>query len=432
MRTVVFAFCLLFALPVYALAPVQNVTSPSGIKAWLIEDHTNPVVSVRLAFRGGAALDPQGKEGLARLVSATMDEGAGKWGSQAFQSRLEDLSATLRFDASMDSFGAHVMTLRENLDSAMEMLQVALTQPRFDAEPVERMRSQLLSDLRQRQEDPDSVAGLTLYKTVLGDHVYARGSKGTLAGMEALTQGDLHQFVKQRIARDNLVIGVAGDMTPEELSTLLERTFAMLPAHATPWQLPKAALHLDNTPVVVSKSVPQSSILFMQEGIDRHDKDFYAAYVLNYILGGGGFASRLYDEVREKRGLVYSVYSYLANYDEANLWIIGAGTQNARVKETLDVVRAEWKKAFEKGVTQEEVKNAKTFLTGSFALRFSSSDSIASILLGMQMDHLPIDFLEQRNKQVEAVTLEDVQRMAKALLTPDKLKVVVVGQPAGV
>jgi len=331
----------------------------------------------------------------------------------------------------MDSYGGRVVTLRENLDHAMDLLKTALTQPRFDKEPVERIRSQLLASLRQREEDPNSIAALKLYKSVFGDHPYGRGSKGTLQGMQAVTQDDLKTFTKKRLAKDNLVVGVAGDITPAELKALLDKTFANLPEKAASWQLPDVEQHFSNDLDVYNKPVPQSSILFAQKGIEREHPDFYAAYVLNYILGGGGFASRLYEEVREKRGLVYSVYSYLVNYNDADLWMAGAGTQNARVKETLDVVRAEWQRAATEGVSKQEVMDAKTYLTGSFPLRFKSSDTIAAILVAMQEDNLPINFLEERNKLVEAVTYEDVNRVAKTLLSPEKLKAVVVGQPEG-
>lgn len=423
----------LFALPysAKALEPVQEVTSAKGLTAWLIEDHTNPIVAVRFAFRGGSALDPIGKEGLARLVASTMDEGAGSYNSQTFQGFLEDHSITLRFDASMDSFGGQLLTLTEDLPKASELLKLALTQPRFDDEPVERIRAQIISGLRQGSEDPNRIAALTLYKNLFGDHPYARGSKGTIEGMEALKRSDLQAFVKQRLGRDNLIVGIAGDITPDQVRSLLDTAFADLSAQARSWALPEVELSL-NTPLEIKdKAVPQSSILLAQKGIQRHDPDFYAAYVLNYILGGGGFSSRLYEEVREKRGLVYSVYSYLANYEQAELWLMGAATQNPRVKETLDVIKTEWQKAATQGVSAQEVMNAKTYLTGSFPLRFGSSDSIASILVGMQKDNLPIDFLEKRNQEIDAVSVDAVNRMAKTLLMPDNLQAVVVGQPEG-
>ncbi len=431
MKILAFILAMLVSVSAHALAPVQEVISKGGIKAWLIEDHTNPIVALRLSFKGGAALDSIGKEGLAYLASTTMDEGAGKWDSQSFQSRLEDLSVTLRFDSGMDSFSVRLLTLTDNLNDATDMLKTALTEPRFDQEPVERMRAQLIASLAQREEDPNTIAALSLFKSIFGDHPYSRGSKGTIASMKSLTPEDLHQFAKSRLAKDSLQIGVSGDITPEALSKLLDKTFGGLPEHAAPWKIEKAQPVFSSKTQVISKPVPQSSILFAQKGIERTHPDFYAAYVLNYILGGGGFSSRLYEEVREKRGLVYSVYSYLANYDNASLWMAGAGTQNARVKETLDVVRAEWQKAAKGEISAQEVEDAKTYLTGSFPLRFKSSDTIASILLSMQQDDLPIDFLEKRNQEVDAVTPEAVNRVAKELMSPENLQAIVVGQPEG-
>jgi zinc protease len=427
----IIAVSFIFITPALALAPVKEVTSNSGLKAWLIEDHNNPIVAVKISFKVGSSLDPIGLEGLARLAASTMDEGAGKWDSQGFQSRLEDLSISLHFDAGMDNFSGNVLTLRENLQPALDMLRTALLQPRFDDVAVDRIRSQILSGLRQSEEDPDTIAALSLYKSILKDHPYGRGSKGTISGFEKIKQADLKNFVQTSLAKDNLVVGITGDIDEAEVKLLLDQTFAGLPAHAKIATLAEPATTFDNNLVVINKPVPQSSILFAQRGIDRHDKDFYAAYVLNYILGGGSFASRLYEEVREKRGLVYSVYSYLVNYDKTNLWIAGAGTQNARVKETLDVVRADWARLQKDGATLEEVTNAKTYLTGSFPLRFKSSETIAAILVGMQQDNLPIDFLKTRNAEVEAVTLKDVNRVAKTLLDPANLKAVVVGQPKG-
>ena len=431
MKMILVALSFLITLPAYALSPIQNIESNDCLNAWLIEDHRNPIVAIRFDFHGGAALDPIGKEGLARLASATMDEGAGPWTSHDFQSQLQDNSISLSFDADMDGYGGQVLTLKKNLPKAIDLLSAALTQPRFDQEAVERIRTQLVSSLKQREEDPNSIAMLNLYKSILGDHPYARGTQGTVDGMQNITIADLKKFANDRLAKDNLVVGIVGDVTPAETKDLLENIFGGLPQKSTLWKLDEAVLKLGHPLQITQKNVPQSSLVFMQEGIDRHDKDFYAAYILNYILGSGGFSSRLYEEVREKRGLVYSIYSSFINYDAANLWVVGAGTQNALASETLKVVKDEWQKIHDHGVTAEEVENAKTYLTGSYNLRFNSSDTIANILSNIQLQNLPISFLEERNKLVEAVSLEDVNRLAKQLVDPEALSIAIVGQPEG-
>lgn len=408
---------------------VQRVESKGGVTALLVEDHTNPIINVRFVFRGGSALDPNGMEGLANMVSGLLDEGAGQLDSQAFQQRLEELVVSLSFSASRDTFGGSLSTLTRTRDEAFSLLQLALSQPRFDEEPVQRIRSQILANLRHESEDPDAIAGKTLFRTLFDGHVYGRPKSGSPETVNAITSQALHTFVSERFARNNLVIGVVGDITANELATLLDETFGDLPAEASDWAIANVAPPATGSQVVVRKNVPQSAILFAQKGPKRDDPDFYAAYVMNYVLGGGGFSSRLYSEVREKRGLAYSVYSYLTPYDYAALILGGSGTANARVTETLDVLRSEWKRLADNGVSEEELADAKTYLTGSYPLRFTASGRIAGMLTGIQLDNLGMDYFDKRNTYIDAVTLEDVNRVARQWLDPDDLTIVIVGEP---
>ena len=424
--------CVLFATPQAYAVTIERVLSLGGIEAWLVQDHTNPIITMRFAFRGGAALDPEGREGLANMVSTLLDEGAGDLDSKIFQGRLEDLVITLRFDAGRDNFGGRLRTLVENKATAFELLTLALTRPRFDAEPLERIRSQIFSSLRQEAEAPNTIAGKTLFKTLFPAHPYGRPVDGTLESVAAITQTDLKGFVKRRLAKDNLAIGVVGDITAKALKTVLDKTFGGLPAKAWAWAIPEAVLKGQGRTTVVTKPAPQSAIVFADKGPKRQDPDFYAAYVMNHVLGGGGFTSRLYNTVREKRGLAYSVYSALHPLDRAGLIFGGAGTANKSVSETIAVMRGEWTRMATQGMSEKELADAKTFLTGSYPLSFTSSDRIASMLTGIQMDNLGIDYPDRRNGLIEAVTLDDVNRLAKELLRPDQLTVVVVGRPDGV
>jgi zinc protease len=411
---------------------VQRVVSPGGIEAWLVEDHTNPIIALNLAFRGGSALDPAGKEGLANMVSGLIDEGAGDLDSQAFQGKLDDLSISLRFSARMDSFEGNLRTLTDNRDTAFDLLRLALTKPRFDDEPVARIRSQIQAGLEHDAEDPHSIAQRTLARLFYPDHPYGRPADGTKETVAGLTVDDLRGFVAHRFARDNLVIGVVGDIKPDELGGLLDRTFLDLPKSAGPIDVPDVKPQGEGSQVVIQRDIPQSVVAFGQPGIRRNDPDYYAAYVVNYILGGGGFSSRLYKEVREKRGLAYSVYSYLSPLDHSALILGGVATQNGRVATSLDVIREQWRQFAEKGPTAAELKDAKTYLTGSFPLRFKSSGGISGMLVGMQLEDLGIDYLDKRNGFIEAVTLDDARRVAKQLYDEAKLAVVVVGRPNGV
>jgi len=411
---------------------VVRVVSPGGIEAWLVRDHINPIINMRIAFRGGAALDPVGKAGLAHMVSTLLDEGAGDMDSQSFQRRLEDLSVELRFNAGRDTFTGRLKTLSENKDQAFELFKAALIKPRFDAGPVERMRSQILAGLRRDSEDPDTVAGQTLAQALFPNHPYGRPVEGTQESIATITTDDLREFTRQRMARDNLLIAVVGDIDGEELGRRLDEVFADLPAVSKPANVEEVQPQSNGRIKVVPMAIPQSAIAFAQKGLKRDNPDFYAGYVLNHILGGGGFTSRLYEEIREKRGLAYSIGSYLYPLRHAGLIQGYGGTANARVGETLKVLKNQWRNMAESGVSATELLDAKTYLVGSYPLRFTSTGGIASILVSMQLENLGIDYLDRRNKMVEGVTLEAVNKLAKSLLDPANLVVVVVGTPDGV
>jgi zinc protease len=414
----------------HGASKVERVVSPGGIEAYLINEPSIPFLSLALHFRGGSALDPPGKEGLAYMVSGLLDEGAGELDSQAFRTELEDRAIRLSFDADRDAFTGQLKTLTAQRERAFELLRLALVAPRFDPEPVERIRNQVQAELRRRAEDPDYLVSLTWFETAFPEHPYGRPVRGTLESVATITGDDLRRFARERLAKDNLTVGVAGDVTADELGRLLDLAFGDLPDASAPIEIADAEPAGGGT-VVVRKKVPQSWVMFGQEGLARDDPDFYAAYVANHLLGGGGFTSRLTEEVREKRGLAYSVYSYLYPMDHAPLWLGGVGTANAAVDESIRLVRREVARMAAGEVGAEELADAKTYLTGSFPLRLTSNDQIAHMLVSIQVDDLGIDYLEERNGYIEAVTLEDVGRAAARLYHPDRLLVVVVGDPAG-
>ena len=430
LRPILTGVLLIAAGPALAIN-VERVKTPGGLQAWLVQDNSNPIVTMRFAFRGGAALDPKGKVGLANLVASTMDEGAGNLDSQSFQKTLEDKAIRIRFDAGMDNFGGQLQTLVRNQDKAFDLLRLALNAPRFDTEPVERIRSQILVGLKQDEESPHSIAGKAMREALYGGHPYGRPADGIPESVKAIIADDLRAFVSQRLTRDTLVIGVVGDITPAKLAELLDATFGTLPAQGTDWRLPKIRANTDGRTIVINKDVPQSAILFADQGLLRDDPDFYAAYVMNHVLGGGGFTSRLYGEVREKRGLAYSISSGLNPRRASATTVGGAGTANARVHETLNVVKAEWHRMAENGVTNDELKDAKTYLTGAYPLQFTGSMRIARMLVGIQLAELGIDYVKSRNAFINAVSRDDIARVAKKLLDANRLVTVVVGRPEG-
>ncbi|MDF2365739.1 pitrilysin family protein [Sneathiella sp.] len=421
-------FFLLISLPAKAVE-VKEVTSPGGIKAWLVEEPSIPIVSMNVAWRGGASLDPADKAGLAYLASSTMDEGAGDLDSKAFQERLSDLAIKLSFDASKDSFSGSLKTLSENTEEAFRLFGLAITDPRFDEEPVERIRGQILASLNRKLSDPNSLAGRAWFELAFEDHPYAQPSEGTIETMTAVTRDDLAKFARTRLGKNNMLIGVVGDISAEELGLLLDKTFGALPEKAENSIVPQTVPLSEAAVKIIPQDIPQSVVVFGGQGVKREDPDYYAAYVLNYILGGGSFQSRLTEEIREKRGLVYSVYSYLYPMKAAGLQMGGFGTSNASVREALDLVEAELGRVRADGVTTEELAAAKTYLNGSFPLSLSSNDRIADILVAMQFSNLPIDYLNDRSDLINAVSEDDIRRVAQKLLDPDKLIVVVAGKP---
>jgi len=411
---------------------IQRVISPGGIEAWLVHDTTLPLVAVEIAFVGGAAQDPADKPGIANLAASLLDEGAGDLDAQAFQDRMAEKAIELRFDASRDMMGGSVRTLSENLDPALELLRLAVTSPRFDNEAIERIRQGQMASLRRRSTDPSSLASLAWSATAFPNHPYGRPVGGTLESVPTITRDDLVGYAKRTMAKDNLKIAVVGDMTPEVLGPALDRVFGALPPKATLTPVPDVVPQGLGSVIVKELNVPQTSVVFGGIGLKRNDPDFIPAFVLNHMLGGSAFSSRLFREVREKRGLAYSVYSHLAPLDHAGVMLGGTATKNDRTAESIDLIRAEYLKLLTDGPSVEELADAKSYLIGSFALRFDSSAKVASQLLQIQLDDLGIDYIDVRNELVGAITLDDIKRVAARFRENPALLFSLVGKPTGI
>jgi zinc protease len=427
----IMACCIsLAALPASAEVDIKDVTTPGGLDAWLVEDHNIPFVSLELRFRGGASLDAPGKRGATNLMVGLLEEGSGDMDARAFAKATESLAASFRYSATDDAVRISARFLTENRDQAVALLRESLVNPRFDEQAVERVRAQVESNIRSDLKDPRDLAGMAFDRLTYGDHPYATSLNGTLDSVAALTRPDLVQAHQAALSRDRLFISAVGDITEEELKGLLDSLLMDLPATGAPLPEP-ANVNLPGGVKVVDFETPQSVAMFAQPGIDRDDPDFFAAYILNHILGGGSFESRLMNEVREKRGLTYGVYSYLSDRDGAQLWMGSVSSANDRIAEAVEVIRSEWTRMREEGITEAELQDAKTYLTGAYPLRFDGNGPIADITVAMQMENLPTGYIANRNEMVEAVTLEDVNRVAQELLDPSRLTFVISGQPKG-
>jgi zinc protease len=423
-------FLMSFSGPAAAMN-IQQITSPGGIHAWLVEEHSVPLISLKYAFDGGSSQDPEGKAGVANVITAMMDEGAGDLTSGEYQERMEDIAMRMSYDDTKDSLYGSFETLTANRDKAVELLKLSVQKPRFDNDAVERIRQQLIANLIYADKDPGKVAMREWYAQAFAGHPYARPSGGTVDTVSKIKRDDLIAYHKRTFARDNLNVVAVGDITPAELGKLLDEVFGSLPAKADLFPVAKTEPVKSGSQRVIEMGVPQSVAVFGMGAIERKDPDFMAAFVVNHILGGGGFSAKLMEEVREKRGLAYSVYTYVQPDSHTSILVGSVATKNAAMAQSLDIIRSEMKKLAENGPTQADLDAAKSYLTGSYALRFDTNSKIASQLLGLMQEGFGPDYVENRNKMIEAVTPADAKRVAARLLKPDDLIVTVVGQPAG-
>jgi zinc protease len=406
---------------------IQTIKSPGGIEAWLVEEHSVPLMALRYSFSGGNSQDPAGKEGVANFLTAMMDEGAGEMNAAAYQEKMEELSFRMSYDDTRDAFYGSFETLTSNRADTIPMLKLAINQPRFDTDAVDRIRAQLQANLAYAARDPEKTAFKDWFATAFAGHQYGRPAAGSEQSLAAITRDDLEAYRKANFARSNLKVVAVGDITAEELGKLLDDVFGSLPEKANLVDVPLVSPVKGGKEQLVEMAVPQAVVVFGLGAMPRKDPDFLAAFLVNQILGGGGFASTLMEEVREKRGLAYSVYSFIQPFHHASIFTGGVATKAEAIDQSLDVIKTELKRMATEGPTQDQFDNAKKYLIGSYALRFDTNAKIASQLLALFEDGFGPEYVDQRNALLEAITLEDAKRVAKRLLDNPDLIVTVVG-----
>lgn len=424
-----FAMMPLASAPSHAAAKIQHLISPGGIEAWFVQDATVPLIAMEYAFGGGATQDPAGKSGVGNMVADLLDEGSGDLDSKTFHERLDRRAIELSFSSSRDNFRGSLRMLRDNRDEAFDLLRMALTSPRFEGTDVERIRAQILSGLRRETSNPSALASRKFLEVAFGDHPYGRAANGTLESVPKIDVADLKDYVRRVLAKDTLRVAVVGDVDPATLGKLLDKTFGGLPAKASLTPVPDVEAAKPPERAFIPLDVPQTVVTFGGPGVKRNDPNFMAAYVVNHILGGGSMSSRLYKEVREKRGLAYSVYQSLLWINHSAIFIGNTGTRADRAGETVDAINKEIRRMAEDGPTQQELDEAKSYLKGSQMLALDTSSKLASALLQYQLDKLPIDYIEKRNAIVDAVTLDDAKKAARRLWGQGLLTVIVGRAP---
>ena len=426
-----FAAAVLIALPNVASAmTIEKIVSPSGIEAWLVREKSVPLTTLNYAFRGGTSQDDAGKSGAAHFAADLLDEGAGELDSKTFHERLENHAIELGFQVGRDTFHGSLRALNEHRDEAVDLLRLALTKPRFDAEAVERVREQELSVLRRDTTNPNDLASRRWWQTAFPGHPYGRQTKGTLETMARVTVEDLRDYVRRVFARNDLKVSIVGDVDEKTAGELIDRAFGGLPARNDLKPIPDITPRGLGRRIVIDVDVPQAVVTFGGPGIARSDPQFMAAYIVNHILGGGSFSSRLYREVREKRGLAYGVSNSLVWFRHAAVVLGGTATRADRTADALAVIEQETKRMAENGPTAEELAAAKSFLKGSYALTLDTSGKIAAQLTQIQIDNLGIDYIQRRSSLIDAVTIGDAKKAARRLFGSGML-VTVAGRPKG-
>jgi zinc protease len=419
-----------FVRPAQAMT-IERIVSPAGIEAWLVRDKSAPLVAMSYSFHGGSSQDDADKGGAASLASNMLDEGAGELDSKAFHEKMENHAIELNFSVTRDYFNGSLRALKEHRDEAFDLLRLALTAPRFDADALDRVRTQVVSNLRREQTSPNDLSSRSWWNAAFPNHPYGRETKGSLETVPKLTADDLRDYVRRVFARNELHIAIVGDVDAAAAGALIDRAFGSLPAHndlkavtpVTPANLGRR--------IVTKVDVPQAVVTFGGAGIARNDPDFMAAYIVNHILGGGSFSSRLYREVREKRGLAYGVSDNLVWFRRAAVAIGGTATRAERTGDAIAIIEQEIKRMAESGPTPEELAKAKSYLKGAYALSLDTSTKIAAQLVYIQNDNLGIDYISRRDALIDAVTIEDAKRVAKRLYGGGLL-VTVAGRPEGV
>ena len=427
--SLIFAF-LLSAVSARAQMEIQEVTSQGGISAWLVQEESIPFVAIEIVIDGGASLEDSAKRGVTNLMMALLEEGSGDLGAREFQEAREGIAASFGFNAYDDSISISAVFLTENRDEAMALLRDALIKPRFDTAAIERVRAQVLSIIRSDAQDPNSIASATFDAAAFGDHPYGTSIDGSAKTVAALTQDDLFEAHGNVLVQSRVYVGAAGDISAQDLGVLIDDLLGDLPMDGPAFPS-RVDFGLGGGTTIVPFETPQSVALFGHAGIKRDDDDFFAAFLLNEILGGRGVQSRLMREVREKRGLTYGVSSYLVPKTLSEVYLGSVASSNGTIGEAISVIRDEWALMAKEGVSAVELNQAKTYLTGAYPLRFDGNAKIAGILASMQWTGLTSEYIINRNNFVDAVTLDDINRVAAELLDPDGLHFVVVGQPEG-
>lgn len=406
----------------------KKLKTKSGIEFWFVQDNSIPIISLSFSFKGGSSLELQDQHGLANLMVSLMDEGTRNLNSQEFKKLMKLNGMKLSFSSQKDRIDGVFQVISSQADQGFELFKEALNYPRFSEDEIKKVKNQISSSIKIDQSNISTIASNKFNEYFFGDHIFKRNIKGTIKSLENLNRQDILNFHKKSFQKNNLVIGVAGDITDEKIKNLIESVFGKL---QDKFAIPDIELfsNLSTGKQVFKMKTPQTSVLFGHPGLKRNNEDFFALRIANYILGGGGFQSRLYKNIREKKGLVYSVYSYLLPFESDGVIVGGFQTRNKSVYETINSVKKNWKSMNTRGVSKEELSNAKAYFNGSFTRNFTSTSSIAALLKIVQYYKLGENYFQNREKIINNIDYEMVNRVASKYFKTENLFFMIVGDP---
>ncbi|MEI8295708.1 MAG: pitrilysin family protein [Alphaproteobacteria bacterium] len=410
---------------------VQDLTSPKGQRIWIVEHHQAKVVSLMLMFRdAGSKSDPLNKEGRAKIAAALFDEGAGEYDAQHLKNKFLEQKVQWNVSCNEDVLEVFLRFPAENLKAVVGLLKLVLAKPHYQQDALDRNRNEMLTDISQSLHTESVAAKIALNELIYDPtHPYTRTPKQTLKALPGITIDDIKSYRTERLGRDHLEVVAVGSLKPQEFLVSLDDMVADLPSKATPLTIEEAGFKHLGEKKIVTTDIPQSFIYYLQPGIPYVDPDFIPATLMARILGSGAWESRLWNEIREKRGLAYSVDLVLQNTDHSHLLLGQASSKNETAMQVIELIRTAWQEIFDHGITQKELDLAKDYALGDFVLHFDSTAAICRALAHYQHINLPPTYVNERNALFAKVTLEDMNRVTKRLIKPQDLTFVCVGSP---
>ena len=406
----------------------QALESEKGIKFWLIEDNSLPLISLSFLFKGGSILDPDGNEGVTNLMTSLLDEGTESFSSSEFKLSMKENGVKLSFSASKEKINGTFQVVRSQIQEGFWLLQESINKPTFPINEINKVKSQIEASIKIDESNVSNIASDKFNEFFFKEKKLKKKIKGNVDSLNKIKRSDIIKIYKKSITKNNLVIGISGQINAEQAKKYVDYVFGSLPVNEKRLSVDNLS-ELNKGTKIIKMETPQTTVVFGQKGVSRKNKDYFAARIINYVLGGGGFQSRLYKEIREKKGLVYSVYSYLLPFEKTGIILGGFQTRNKSVNETIGKVKDEWKKIKKNGISKQELINAKTYFKGSFSRNFTSTLSIANLLMVVQYYDLGENYFVNRDLMIDNIKLNHVNKLADELFNSDELFFMVVGKP---